>query len=141
MFTLVQNSGDEKRNTTNLKSHLKKHHPTQCLNFGRTTTTLLTSHQTRAPVPKRVKADVELTEFLQEEAVDAAYDPLVWWCDNHRRFPLIAKLEKKYMCICGTSTSSERMFSTAGNIVTPGRSGLKPHKVNMLGFLSLNLPN
>ncbi|XP_046873195.1 E3 SUMO-protein ligase ZBED1-like [Hypomesus transpacificus] len=81
--------------------------------------TQLTSHQTLASVPKRVQADAELTKFLQEEAVDASSDPLMWWSDNHSRFPQIAKLAQKYMCICATSTSSERMFSTAGNIVTP----------------------
>ncbi|XP_077061931.1 plexin domain-containing protein 1 isoform X3 [Siphateles boraxobius] len=102
---------------------------------------LLASHQTQASVPKRVQADVELTRFLQEEPVHASSDPLMWWRDNHRRFPLVAKLAQKYMCICATSTSSERLFSTAGNIVTPVRSCLKPHKVNMLVFLSWNLPN
>jgi len=70
----------------------------------------------------RVQADAELTKFLQLEAVDASSDPLMWWCDNHRRFPLIAK--PKYTCICATSTSSESMFSTAGDIVTPERSYL-----------------
>jgi len=102
---------------------------------------LFAHHQTQAPVPKRAQADVELTRFLQEEPVDASSDPLMWWRDNHKRFPLVAKLAQKYMCICATSTSSERLFSTAGNIVTPVRSCLKPHKVNMLVFLSRNLPN
>lgn len=53
----------------------------------------LTSHQIQA-VPKRVQADAELTKFLQEEALDVSSDPLMWWRDNHRRFPLIAKLSK-----------------------------------------------
>lgn len=103
--------------------------------------TQLTSQQTQASVPKRMQAEAEVTRYLQEEVLDASSDPLMWWRDNHRRFPLIAKLAQKYMCICATSTSSERMFSTAGNIVTPQRSCLKPHKVNMLVFLSRNLPN
>ena len=88
---------------------------------------------------KRVQADTELTKFLQEDALDAACDPLMWWHDNQRKFPLMAKLAQKYMCICATSTSSERMFGTAGNIATPERSCLKPHKVNMLVFLARNL--
>ncbi|XP_017559636.2 E3 SUMO-protein ligase ZBED1-like [Pygocentrus nattereri] len=100
----------------------------------------LTSLQTQiVSLPKRVQADAELTKFIQEEVVDATSDPLMWWRDNHRRFPLIGKLAQKYMCICATSTSSERTFSTAGNIVTPERSCLKPHKVNMLVFLARNL--
>jgi len=97
--------------------------------------------QAPAAVPKRVQADAELTKFLQEDALDASSDPLMWWRDNQRRYPLMAKLAQKYMCICATSTSSERMFSTAGNIATPERSCLKPHNVNMLVFLARNLPN
>ncbi len=96
--------------------------------------------QAHAAFPKRVQTDAELTKFLQEDAIDASCDPLVWWHDNQRRYPLMAKLAQKYMCICATSTSSERMFSTAGNIATPERSCLKPHKVNMLVFLARNLP-
>uniref|UniRef100_M3ZUA0 HAT C-terminal dimerisation domain-containing protein n=1 Tax=Xiphophorus maculatus TaxID=8083 RepID=M3ZUA0_XIPMA len=94
--------------------------------------------QTQATYPKREQADAELTKFLQEDAIDASCDPLMWWCDNQRRYPLMANLAKKYMCICATSTSSERMFSTAGNIATPERSCLKPHKLNMLVFLKNN---
>lgn len=96
--------------------------------------------QAQAAFPKRVQADAELTKFLQEDALDASCDPLMWWHDNQKRYPLMAKLAQKYMCICATSTSSERMFSTAGHIATPERSCLKPHKVNMLVFLARNLP-
>ncbi|XP_035994647.1 zinc finger BED domain-containing protein 1-like [Fundulus heteroclitus] len=95
--------------------------------------------QTQTTYPKREQADAELTKFLQEDAIDASCDPLMWWCDNQKRYPLMANLAKKYMCICATSTSSERMFSTAGHIATPERSCLKPHKLNMLVFLARNL--
>uniref|UniRef100_A0A673BN97 HAT C-terminal dimerisation domain-containing protein n=1 Tax=Sphaeramia orbicularis TaxID=375764 RepID=A0A673BN97_9TELE len=95
--------------------------------------------QAQAAVPKRVQADAELTKFLQEDALDASCDPLMWWRDNQKRYPMMANLARKYMCICATSTSSERMFSTAGNTATPERSCLKPQKVNMLVFLARNL--
>lgn len=91
-----------------------------------------------APIPKRVRADNELTRYLHEECIDANVNPLPWWRDNQSRFPLLSKVARKYMCICATSTPSERVFSAAGNIVTPVRSSLKPHKVNMLVFLARN---
>ena len=93
---------------------------------------------TSATVPKRARADLELTRYLQEEPIDSNDNPLAWWCNNQERFPLLSKVARKYMCICATSTPSERVFSVAGNVVTPLRSSLKPHKVNMLVFLARN---
>ena len=92
------------------------------------------------PAPKRVRADLELTRYLQEEALDEDADPLAWWRDNQARFPLLSKLARKYLTVCATSTASERVFSTAGNIVTHLRASLKPEKVNMLVFLARNKP-
>lgn len=91
-----------------------------------------------APIPKRARADNELTRYLQEESIDSNANPLSWWRDTQSRYPLLSKVARKYMCICATSTPSERVFSVAGNIVTPMRSSLKPHKVNMLVFLARN---
>ncbi len=101
---------------------------------------LLKSRTTSAstPIPKRARADNELTRYLQEESIDSNANPLFWWRDNQSRYPLLSKVARKYMCICATSTPSERVFSVAGNIVTPMRSSLKPHKVNMLVFLARN---
>ncbi|XDV32938.1 hypothetical protein PO909_003585 [Leuciscus waleckii] len=95
--------------------------------------------QSSSPVPKRIRADTEVARYLQEEALDLHSDPLAWWRDNQARFPLLSKVARKYMTICATSTPSERVFSAAGNIVTPLRSSLKPDKVNMLVFLSRNM--
>lgn len=77
--------------------------------------------------------------YAHESAINAEDDPLVWWKDNQTRLPLLAKVAKKYLCVCATSCASERVFSTAGNIVTPTRSLLKPEKVNMLVFLAKNM--
>uniref|UniRef100_A0A3P9IHA7 HAT C-terminal dimerisation domain-containing protein n=1 Tax=Oryzias latipes TaxID=8090 RepID=A0A3P9IHA7_ORYLA len=76
---------------------------------------------------------------MSEEALDLHSDLLAWWRDNQARFPLLSKVARKYLTVCATSTPSERVFSVAGNIVTPLRSSLKPDKVNMLVFLSRNM--
>ena len=40
---------------------------------------------------------------------------------------MLSATAKKFLCICATSVSSERSFSTGGNIVTSKRNSLKPH--------------
>ena len=38
--------------------------------------------QTQGSFPTRVLADTELTKFLQEDALEASCDPLMWWHDR-----------------------------------------------------------
>lgn len=95
--------------------------------------------KTCIPVPKRIRVDTEVRRYLQEETLDTHSDPLVWWRSNHARYPLLSKVARKYMTICATTVPSERVFSAAGNTVTPFRAALKPEKVNMLVFLSTNM--
>ncbi|KAJ8375724.1 hypothetical protein SKAU_G00063040 [Synaphobranchus kaupii] len=52
-----------------------------------------------APIPIRVRADTELTRYLQEEQLDSSDDPLAWWRDNCGRFPRMEKVVRHYMCI------------------------------------------
>lgn len=89
--------------------------------------------------PSRASIELELNMYLQTADLDAEEDPLVWWRQHEVNFPLVAKLAKKYLCIPATSSASERVFSTSGNIVTCKRSCLKPERVDQLVFLALNL--
>ena len=53
--------------------------------------------------------------------------------------PVWAHIAKKYLVTQATSVASERVFSTAGDIVCAQRSCLKSEKVDMLLFLKKNL--
>lgn len=67
-----------------------------------------------------------------------------WWHDNEVIFPLLSRLAKHYLCIPGTSVAAERVFSTAGTIVTAKRSSLAPEHLDQLLFLhkkNLYIPN
>ena len=57
---------------------------------------------------------------------------LSWWKKNQQNFPLLAKFARKYLVIPASSTKSERVFSTGGNVVTPKRGRLDPDMVEQL---------
>ena len=62
-----------------------------------------------------------------------------WWKDNTSRFPLLAKLARKYLSAPPTSVPSERLFSSAGHIYTEKRNRLSPDKAEQLLFITGNL--
>ena len=82
--------------------------------------------------------DGEFQNFIRETPPPLDCTPTGWWRDNGVRFPRLAKLAKRYLCIPATSVPSERVFSAAGLTVTRIRSRLTPEHVNMLIFLNKN---
>ena len=85
------------------------------------------------------RIDLEMSRYVSAPEIELDADPLQWWSMHAAAYPSLAKLARKYLCICGTSSASERLFSVAGNIVTAKWSLLQPHKVDMLVFLAKNL--
>ena len=85
------------------------------------------------------KMKKELQDYLLLPQLDAELDPLQWWKVHMIVLPTMAKLAQKYLCVCASSSPSERIFSCSGHIVSKKRTLLKPDKVNMLVFLSKNL--
>ncbi|XP_039903045.1 E3 SUMO-protein ligase ZBED1-like [Simochromis diagramma] len=81
----------------------------------------------------------ELQAYLQTGTLDTEEDPLGWWKLSQNLFPRLSILAKKYLGIPATSASSERVFSTGGNVVNCLRASLKPDHVNRLVFLAKNL--
>lgn len=87
---------------------------------------------------QKIKREID-TYLTREQKLDVEQNPLDWWKTHESMYPLLAKVSKKYLCPPATSTSSERVFSKGGQIVTPFRASLKPETVEMLIFLSINL--
>ena len=79
----------------------------------------------------------EIERYLQVPKVDEEENPLEWW--KTVMFPTLSVMARKYLCVCATSSPSERLFSTSGNVVGDNRASLKPEKVNMFVFLAKNL--
>ncbi|XP_056445916.1 E3 SUMO-protein ligase ZBED1-like isoform X2 [Gadus chalcogrammus] len=100
-----------------------------------------TEGTTPRPSPEQQQQAIasELQSYLQSGNLDTEEDPLSWWREHQRLYPRLAKLAKKYLCIPATSSPSERVFSTGGNLVTCLRSSLMPEIVDRLVFLAKNL--
>ncbi|CAL9707781.1 unnamed protein product [Knipowitschia caucasica] len=95
--------------------------------------------QDAVPLTERQKVEMEMKSYSKCLDADGESDPLQWWKVHERKFPRMSQLAKKYLCIPATSSPSERIFSTGGNIVTCTRAALKPEMVNQLVFLAQNL--
>ncbi|KAM3610503.1 uncharacterized protein V6R79_004829 [Siganus canaliculatus] len=103
---------------------------------------LLGSAYTReAPLQRKTsseRAEEEVTIYRKVPSIHLSQNPLTWWQVHAGEFPLLAVLAKRYLCIPGTSVPSERVFSTAGDIVSAQRSCLTPQHVDQLLFLQKN---
>ena len=104
--------------------------------------TLLGKTFTEVSVVRRsasTRAEEELKKYLEAPPLSLSENPLSWWRSHETAFPLLSRQAKRYLCIPGTSVAAERVFSTAGDIVTAQRSSLTPAHVDQLLFLQKNL--
>ena len=76
----------------------------------------------------------EMMRYISEPVM--IKNPLKWWDHYAGRFPTLAKLARKFLCIMGTSVPSERVFSVAGLTVTKTRSRLDSEVVNEIIFMN-----
>ena len=91
-----------------------------------------------APPAKRRTVEEEFDAYLKEPEIDVNCDPLCWWKAHAETYPRISLLARKWLGIPASSTSSERLCSTAGHVTEQRRCSLTPENVNMLVFLNKN---
>ncbi|XP_039510910.1 E3 SUMO-protein ligase ZBED1-like [Pimephales promelas] len=89
-----------------------------------------------APVADRAREEVG--KYREVTPIPLSDDPLKWWCKHEGVYPLLSLQAKRYLCVPGTSVPAERIFSTAGDIITAQRSCLLPEHVDQLLFLQKN---
>ncbi|CAG5100699.1 Similar to ZBED1: E3 SUMO-protein ligase ZBED1 (Homo sapiens) [Cotesia congregata] len=80
----------------------------------------------------------EMIKYEREPTIPKSDNPLLWWNSKRNKFPILANFARKFLCIPPSSTLSERVFSTAGNIISAKRSCLSPETANLLIFLYQN---
>ena len=89
---------------------------------------------------KSSKASVkeEIERYSTITKPDAESHSLDWWKLQAPNYPVLAKLAKKNLCMCASS-SPERLLSASDNILSKKCTLLKPEKLNMPVFLAKNL--
>ena len=87
----------------------------------------------------REKVLDEVMRYTEVKSLPLSTNPLNWWREHEGEYPLLSCQAKRYLGIPGTSVPSERIFSTAGDIVKAQRSALNPEHVDQLIFLKKNL--
>jgi len=84
----------------------------------------------------------ELKSFMAMPKVTEKHkvDSLAWWRKHKDTLPLLAQLARDYLCIPVASSTSERLFSASGNIITDKRQSLNPQTSKMLTLVKVNYP-
>ena len=78
----------------------------------------------------------DLANYKVEETMPC--HAMLWWKANELKHPILSKLAKRYLCVPATSVASERVFSSAGDLVSAQRSCLRSGQVDKLIFLKKN---
>jgi hypothetical protein len=87
-------------------------------------------------IKQEIKSYRAESEISREEE-----DILSWWRDRKAKYPNLARLARKYLCVTATSTQAERVFSALGWLLNKRRLLLTGSHVNNQMFLKENLEN
>ncbi len=85
-------------------------------------------------------SDMDLRNYFSLPCEGRETDPLKWWArEGKSLFPRLYLLATKYLSIPATSVPSERVFSTAGDIISRKRNRIGEEGARMLICLHKNL--
>ena len=90
----------------------------------------------------RNTAEIMVDMYLKEQvlACSEQIHPLAYWLGKKTLWPCLVDLACKYLSIPPSSVPSERLFSSAADIVSQERNRILPDKAEMFLFLKKNLP-
>ncbi|KAK0154985.1 Zinc finger BED domain-containing protein 1 [Merluccius polli] len=99
----------------------------------------LQSFQQRQPLLSLAqRVDQEIQLYRSMPPIPCKDNAILWWWNKRDTLPLLSGLAEGFLCVQASSTPSERVFSTAGDTISPERSRILPEKADMLIFLQKN---
>lgn len=97
-----------------------------------------TQDESTQPTSTSNAGSLELDRYLAEPLIPRTSNLSLWWNANKDRYPTLASLARTYLGAPPSSVPSERLFSTAGTIISDHRSRLLPDNAERLIFLKYN---
>ena len=85
-------------------------------------------------------AQHQVQQYLRTPRIKANKCPFSFWATRRAEFPDLFEIALDHLPVQATSVSSERLFSSAGIVVSPLRNRITPANVEMLTMLHINLP-
>ena len=131
--------------STHLKEVLVSNLSQKTHKFLEMTNFLVENHPTTLEfyAAREAEMTVENSETLDKAEVDELFDiiqeqELLKTSQSKLKCPPLEAVARDHLCIQVTSASSERMFSTGGNIISAKRECIKPETIKMLVFIKEN---
>lgn len=87
----------------------------------------------------QTSALVQVQTYMTEKIMSRSENPFQYWAMNNSRLPALAATASAFLSAPCTSVESERLFSTASNILDEKRNRLLAERAEMLIFLKKNL--
>ena len=82
---------------------------------------------------------IMVSSYLEAPVQPRDADPLLFWSENVKQWPELAKVSRKYFSAPPTSVESERLYSIGDSICSEICNRLASVKVEKLLFLRTNL--
>ena len=76
--------------------------------------------------------------YFETPCVSMDTNPLTFWKENAKKYPLLSRLARDYLAIPSSSSPVERLFSIAGKIFRPERCQLSDDRFQQLMFIRCN---
>lgn len=80
----------------------------------------------------------DLDRYLQEAPIGIKESPLDWWKRNYHRYPTVAKLARRHLCVPATAVPSECILSQDGSPFYNRRQRLMAEEIDNMVFLNKN---
>ena len=92
-----------------------------------------TSHSSDNPASM---AQQLIERYQQQPEVESSADPYIWWNQHRNTFDYMLPIISKHLGCPATSVPSERLFSSAGNVISCKRAAMLPENANEFICLS-----